>query len=480
MSYVRAVCCVLLASALAGPVSAQDVEPIRITLHPAAPAGPALRHRLLPALHEMAPGNAADLYKQAIAEMKKDRPAAAGGADLGDVDDLLDLPPAELPRDKARKLLDRYREVFRLADRAARSESCDWGITERIRKMGVNVVLAEVHDMRALARLLALRARLDVLEGRTDRAVRDLQTGFAAARHVGDNPTLICSLVGLALTAITTKELDLLLAQEKAPGLYWALADLPRPFIDLRKAMEGERLFLYGTFPGLLEAVNNPDAPPLRPEQIKPGVKLLAEELSVGKDYPTRAAVSLLIRAKHNAAKEALAAAGYPRTQVDKMPRMEVALLHATLQYDRLFDEALKWQTFPYPEARKGMEQAEREARQARAKVLSPAGDVPALPLATLFLPAVQKVFAARARIDRRFAALRCVEAVRLYAAAHGGKLPPTLSAITEVPVPSDPYLGKPFAYRVRSGVATLEGPPPPGEKANAGNSLVYELTLEK
>jgi hypothetical protein len=109
-----------------------------------------------------------------------------------------------------------------------------------------------------------------------------------------------------------------------------------------------------------------------------------------------------------------------------------------------------------------------------------PAADAPALPLAALLLPAVQKVFTARARTDRRFAALRCVEAVRLYAAAHGGKLPASLADVKEVPVPDDPVTGKPFAYRVREGVATLEGPPPDGEQAYVGNTLKYELVVEK
>jgi hypothetical protein len=477
MTHVRTACLALVAAALAAPASAQEVEPIRITFRPAAPAGPALRYHLLPALHETTAGNAAERYKRAIAAMKKIGDATGAG---GELDDLLELPPGELPRDKARELLKSYAEVFRLADRAARSESCDWGITERVRKMGIGVVLPEVQDMRALALLLALRARLDALEGRTDQAVRDLQTGFAAGRHVADNPTLICSLVGLAITAITAKELDLLLAQEKAPNLYWALADLPKPFIDMRKGMEGERLFFYGTFPGLLEAVNNPDAPPLTPEQIKPGVKLLVEEFAFGKDYPSRAAVSLLIRAKHKAAKAALEAAGFPRAQVERMPHMEVALLHAAQQYDRLYDEALKWQTFPYPEARKGLEQAKRAALKARTLGLLPAADAPALPLATLFVPATQKVWAARARTDRRFAALRCVEAVRLYAAEHGGKLPGKLEDIKDVPVPADPYTGKPFTYRLAGAAATLEGPPPPGERANASNALKYELVVEK
>jgi hypothetical protein len=275
-------------------------------------------------------------------------------------------------------------------------------------------------------------------------------------------------------------QVDLFVQQPKAPNLYWPLADLPRPFLDMRRPLASERIGVCGTFPGLLEALNNPDAPPLTPEQIKPVMNLLMEEFKVGKDYPTRAAISVWVRAKHKAAKEALVAAGYPRERVERMPHMQVALMHAMQQYDRLFDEMLKWQTFPYAEAIKGMEQAERRVREARAQVLSPSSDVPALPIAPLFLPAIRRAWAAHARIDRRLAALRCVEAIRLYAAAHGGKLPATLADLREVPVPADPYTGKPFAYRVRDGVATLEGPPPAGESANAGNALRYELTVEK
>src|SRR5690349_14404351 len=124
MSHARTACLALLAAAVAARASAQGVEPTRITFRPAAPSAPALRYHLLPQLHELTPGNAAERYKQAIAAMKKAGDATGAG---GDLDDLLELPPAELPRDKARKLLDGYREVFRLADQAARSEYCDWG-----------------------------------------------------------------------------------------------------------------------------------------------------------------------------------------------------------------------------------------------------------------------------------------------------------------------------------------------------------------
>jgi hypothetical protein len=59
-------------------------------------------------------------------------------------------------------------------------------------------------------------------------------------------------------------------------------------------------------------------------------------------------------------------------------------------------------------------------------------------------------------KIDRQIDALRVVEAIRNYAAGHGSQLPESLGKITEVPVPNDPFTGKPFLYEVKGGVATL------------------------
>src|SRR5215469_7795526 len=106
MSHVRTAWLALAAAALAAPAPAQEVEPVRLTLHPAAAPRQALRYHLLPALHEMTPGNAAERYKQAIAAMKKD--GDAGGLDRGDIQDWLELPPDRLPRAKARKLIESY------------------------------------------------------------------------------------------------------------------------------------------------------------------------------------------------------------------------------------------------------------------------------------------------------------------------------------------------------------------------------------
>src|SRR5262249_54892589 len=133
-----------------------------------------------------------------------------------------------------------------------------------------------------------------------------------------------------------------------------------------------------------------------------------------------------------------------------------------------------RWQAFPYWEVRPELKKAEDRLKQSRAE------HVENNLFATLLLPAMQKVYFSKARIDRNVALLQIIEALRLYAAAHDGNLPDTLGDMRAVPIPIDPVTGRAFDYALAEGVATLYAPPPPGEVAYEGNSVRYELTMKK
>jgi hypothetical protein len=81
--------------------------------------------------------------------------------------------------------------------------------------------------------------------------------------------------------------------------------------------------------------------------------------------------------------------------------------------------------------------------------------------------------------MEQRFAMLRHVEALRMYAAEHGGALPTTLSAVS-TPLPDDPMTGKQFAYVVVGETAHLRGAPPAGQESVAAFNLHYEITVQK
>lgn len=81
-------------------------------------------------------------------------------------------------------------------------------------------------------------------------------------------------------------------------------------------------------------------------------------------------------------------------------------------------------------------------------------------------------------KLDRHVAALRCVEAMRLYAGAHEGKFPDKLTDITEVDIPVDPVNKKPFTYDRRGTQVFLEAAAPKG--ATARDAMQYLLNLKE
>ncbi len=74
-----------------------------------------------------------------------------------------------------------------------------------------------------------MRFRAEIAQGRFDDAIRTAKTFFAMSRHLGQHPTLVGDLVGLAIAAVTIDLLDKMLDQPDCPNLYWALTNLPRP-----------------------------------------------------------------------------------------------------------------------------------------------------------------------------------------------------------------------------------------------------------
>ena len=115
------------------------------------------------------------------------------------------------------------------------------------------------------------------------------------------------------------------------------------------------------------------------------------------------------------------------------------------------------------------------EERLKQAKVNGTVGTT----WATIVVPSFRSAQEAPARIDRRIAALRIIEVLRLHADVHDGKLPASLDEIKVVPIPSDPMTGNPFQYRLDNERATLFAPAPEGDTPRVSNVLMYELTMK-
>ncbi len=469
---IRGFSALLALLAVAAFATAQNPDGvIRLTCQPAAAPSPALRYRLLPELRDRTPGNAALLYYRAFAPewTAYRRPEIRKLIDQW-LDDKSKPPDPQL-----RFVLDsnQLKEV----DRAARRAYCDWELAPRLREDGIGLLLPDVQSFREYARILNLRAHFQIADGKLDDAVHTLQTGFSLGQDVANAPTLIQTLVGIAIITIQLGQVDELIQAPNSPNLYWALTDLPHPFIHLRKPLEGERITMDNLFPGMREALAKARSKPLTPEEAQALVEKLAP-LAVleGKFNASDFRKKMAAGAKEMLpeAKKYLVAHGWPAAKVEAMPALQAVLLHQFGEYDRLYDEMAKWKSLPYWQARVGLKDAEKLIKANAVKHASVGGS-----LASLLLPAISKVMEAQIRTERRIAALRCVEAVRVYAAAHEGKPPAKLEDIQGIPIPLDPYTGKAFNYKSEKNMATIEGPAPEGERPFVNNYIRYEVTLK-
>jgi hypothetical protein len=442
---------------------------------------PALKYELLPKLRDRTPGNAALEYHRASLL----RPAWPRDPDESRRQDQMVLAWEETPTDKlpvrdVNQFLAAYGPAFKALDQAARCETCDWQLRRHVSAETLGTVLSEVQQHRELTRFQYLRIRAALAENRFDEAARGLATGFRLGKDVAEGPTLIHMLVGIALSSIFTGGAEQWVARPESPNLYWALTALPRPFIDPRPALEGETVFAANTFPGFRELERGP-VPADRANQLLEEMVGTLREFADGRDEPGRVQALLgkfglagYVALYHADAKKQLIALGRPAAEVEKMPPAQVVALRAVAVYRAAFDDQAKCFSLPFHQG-----QPELDRVRERVNQMTKGKDAdPLVRLYTLTLPAVEKVYFAHARVERRLAGLRAVEAVRLHAAANNGLPPRALSDITLVPVPDDPNTGKPFEYAAAGNAFTLAAPPPPGWDPNPAFSFRYEVTV--
>jgi hypothetical protein len=444
-----------------------EPTPIKLVLHPADPPYAALRYRLLPRLPDQVPGDAAAHYLRMCVIL-----AGHDGDKLQaeNVPDLLTVPIAKFPKEEARALLNHG--VLEVAHLAARRSRCDWEYP--LREIGIRTLLPDLAQLRKLSTMLAIKARLEIAEGKLDDATDTIMTGLSLSRQIGQGPTLIGDLVAASTSAQMLDRVRELIQLPNCPNLYWTLTELPTPFVDIRIGLQWERGWFQFTVPQLSKVrgakLSTEQWNALLAEVIQ-NLRPLMEQGGLGSWESDLKTVAILTVAYPNS-KEQLRDAGYSQKDVDAMSPAQAILTGFVETSDRMQDELYKWTALPLPVALPGIKSAEQKLNDVKAS----SGQIASL--VKMLIPAVSRARVSLARVDREIAALRCLEAIRLYAARHEGRLPPALSDIAQVQVPVDPITEKPFFYEVAGGLATLAAPPIPGFDDNSSDKLQWEIEL--
>lgn len=313
----RIIICLIILLAVV-PAEARTVE---LTLHPAKSPKPEQKYQLLAKADEQSNADAAPLYEKAFQSLPSD-------SQMEEINQWLKISPDKLPRKQVQSTLQQLEPVLVLLEQAAKCKQCDWPYLDD------DTLSDNLRKHRRLLFFLALKMRFQIAQGQYDDAICTAQTGFAMAKHLGKDPSLVRGIVGIGTAVYICGQLEQFVQRSDAPVLYEALRDLPQPFIDLTEQVEWEG----------------------------PDIK--------------------------------------------------------------------------------------------------------------------EKVHLQMNRLDRHVAALKCIEAMRLYTAVHDGKFPKKLSDVKLVPVPDDPVTHKAFVYSRTGAKAVLEIPVIKGTTDR--NIMRYELSFKE
>ena len=432
----------LIAAALAaGPsASGREETAVRLQVRPMATPRPAMKYQLLPELGELNPGNPAQEYLKCFMEQ---RPFFYGKEGVAQRTRFRKMSLLEL---RLEPLALHYGgNALRRADWAARLDTLDWQALGRIRDGGLESLPAELGPLQLLAEALQVRFRAEVAANRFDDAIGTAKTMLAIGRHLGEHPAEVADLIGLWAAHLGLDTLQEMVQQPGCPNLYWALTDLPSPLVDLHKGVQGDRLVVAAE----LQPIH--DRGPMTDAELETFVSRLSGILSFAREQaglpprPVRARLNAMAKDQGRlvAARHRLVVAGRAQDLVDKFLPLQVVLLDEKQDYETRRDDRIKLLTLPIWEI------------DAPARVAERAKDEDGL-FGDL-LPQIVKLRRSQGELERQIALLRHVEALRLHAAGHDGKLPAKLSEVS-VPLPVDPFTGKPFDYAVEGTTAHIRG----------------------
>ena len=448
--------------------SGAELPPTKITLYPQGESKPALKLRLLPDFTDRIDGNAV-VY---LGMVKSEENKFFGNRELRDNIDRWQKEPLEKLREQKNFLRSSSSGPLYYIEQAARCNHTDWQLPIG-REAYFDMRLPAIQESRQFGRILAAHGRIELAHGNFDVAIKDYRNAFGIGRHIASNETLVGGLVGIAICDVcASRQIETYVQQAGAPNLYWALANLPVPLIDLRDAVDAELHGVELTFPEVhdLEHIN------LTPQQWRERLLSLmkkAHAISDEKEWelnwaPSSKDLDEVIPRILPQAKQYLIERGASPEEIEKMADAQIILIDVVKRNVEMRQEAAKWFPLPYPVASKGLLAANERAKQQRKEGRDIA------PLPQLSVGPLYVCRRAQVRLDRQIAALRVLEALRIHAAAHDGRLPDQLADIIEVPIPNDPVSEQPFEYRLKDGTAVLTGP----ELTDA--PLMYEITIAK
>lgn len=447
-----------------------------VTLFPRMSPDPKLHYRLWPAPEKrrsrsaMVAVNRALLLVAQVSSTQKRR--FLEGYDLWST-----LPVNQLPVDEAKSS---YR-AFQTAIEVLRSGEnwmdlkYDLGLEDMSSREKIATLLPEYQEMRDLARLLCIRARVAAAERRWDDTVSDLRLGFRLSEVASQGTdTLLSRLIGIAIADVMMDTIHAMIQIPDCPNLYWALAGLPVDrLFEMREALEYESTLAshignVADLPELPEEIIGEDKALIR-------IKEIADAYSTDFQSPETPAATLSLRQMSTGiyitmmvqpSRELLAESPLWKDRVAELSDAEAVLRASDFELSRIRENWLAWSSLP-PYLWKDYEKELSDAMKAASRSNSIGAR-----FARLTLPSVRRAASVGLEAKQKHHRLITLEALRLHAAGTGS-LPESIDRLSPAPAWKDPLSGESFGYvRKSTTQATIT------RAAGSGNQNDLELEI--
>jgi hypothetical protein len=475
-----------------------EIPPVvKITIHPKAIEEKDIEKTLLPPYAEMSSGNAMLEYFRSLSSEYTSQRSWSREVEEKKLE-WMAMPLDKMPKEEVRDASGRA-ALWIMKD-GARKTYADMGYLERIKKGGANTLLGEMQSLRENLKNVRLYSRYLIAEKKYDDALDMIRTGFAAPRHLSQQPGNIIYLIAGASATQSIDSLHDWIAQPETSNLYWPLSQLPRPFLPTDKLMESE-LLLYDrvddkhTAADLQRTMTENEAVVFFGNQV--GIFISA---SVGyyeypfidehmKDLKERLdAVNDFAEKLYPIAFESLQKAGRSESELKGMPKTQVCAIYHRWILTSQLRRCARWvQVEPWIAIRE-------IAKERTVKTAIDGREIDSLPKFVIknntpdgFWNAgnhesVLSIKLGQARIENKLNVVSVIESLRDYAVDHP-ELPESLDALNRYPLNlTDHFTGKSIRYRrIDATTAVIETGPPEGMPGvDYYNQLRYEIRLAK
>ena len=184
-------------------------------------------YTLLPKAQELTDGDGASFYGKAAQSL----PTSRGPKELVD---WTRTPLRDLPQAQVQAVLQQAKASLDLVGQGVKCKGCNWP------PFVPGTMPANLTEYRQLTFLLCLKARLQIAQGQYDQAIETIGTGLAMAKHVGEAPTLVQGMTGIAMAAPMLRPVEDLAQTKGGPNLYQTLRALPCPLVNIEVPIAAE------------------------------------------------------------------------------------------------------------------------------------------------------------------------------------------------------------------------------------------------